>query len=216
MITEIKQVLAQRGYRMLMRPYELNVIGIRNNTHIPNVFDDSINVIFTDATGTSQIHSWPATTDPGTYWLQNPMNTTGTAILKPGQYVNSHALGMHRGLYMALVQVKPLTVIRDFNRDGKADYNSGRQETGFFGINIHRALENGTTKYIDSFSAGCQVFSKADDFSIFLQLAERHRQLYGNTFTYTLLDGLSAALTPAFNADGKVINGEDASALKKN
>ena len=216
MITQLKQVLAQRGYKLLMRPFELNVIGIRNNTSIPNTFDDSINVLFTDNSGTPQFLSWRATTDPGTYWLKNPMNPQGTAVLKPGQYIGSHALGMHRGLYMALVQVKPVTVIRDFNRDGKADYNTGKQESGLFGINIHRALEKGTTKTIDNHSAGCQVFANAQDFAIFLQLAERHSQLYGNSFTYTLLDSLPDSITPAFNASGKITNGDDMEALKKN
>jgi hypothetical protein len=203
MVNILQQALAQRGYKILLRPFELNIIGIRANTNIPNVFDDSINVLYTDGTGTTVATSWKATTDPGTYWLRSPMNAQGTAILKPGQYAGSHALGMHRGKYMALVQVKPLTVIRDFNRDGKADYSTGRQETGLFGINIHRALENGMTRTIDSFSAGCQVFANSIDFNNFLLLAERHKKLYGNSFTYTLLDGLPDGSLPIFNAAGQ-------------
>lgn len=200
MIANIVQTaFAQRGYRMATRPFELNIIGIRANTSIPNIFNDTINVMFTDNTGTTIVNSWHATTDPGTYWLKNPMNTQGTAILKPGQYSGSHALGMHRGKYLALVQVKPVTVIRDFNRDGKADYDTGVEETGLFGINIHHALAVGTTKHIDSFSAGCQVFANAEDFSAFLLLAERHKTLYGNSFTYTLLTGLPDGNISIFN-----------------
>jgi hypothetical protein len=200
------QALEQRGYRIAMRPFELNIIGIRSNTSVPNVFNDSINVLFTDNTGRLASQSWIATTDPGTYWLKSPMNPQGTAILKPGQYIGSHALGMHRGKYLALVQVRPITVIRDFNRDGKTDYSTGREETGLFGINIHRALASGTTKTIDNFSAGCQVFANADDFSVFLQLAERHKNLYGNSFTYTLLSGLPDGSIPQFDEQGKLIS----------
>lgn len=200
------QALVQRGYRIATRPFELNIIGIRANTSVPNVFNDSINVLFTDNTGRLASASWMATTDPGTYWLKNPMVPQGTAILKPSQYVGSHALGMHRGKYLALVQVRPLTVVRDFNRDGKADYKSGREETGLFGINIHRAMASGTTKTIDNYSAGCQVFANADDFSIFLQLAERHKNLYGNSFTYTLLSGLPDGSIPQFDDQGKLIS----------
>jgi hypothetical protein len=202
----LHQALEQRGYRIAMRPFELNVIGIRSNTSVPNVFNDSLNVLFTDNTGRLASFSWKATTDPGTYWLKSPMNPQGTAILKPGQYIGSHALGMHRGKYLALVQVRPLTVIRDFNRDGKADYSTGREETGLFGINIHRALSSGTTKTIDNFSAGCQVFANAEDFSVFLQLAERHKNLYGNSFTYTLLSGLPDGSIPQFDEQGKLIS----------
>lgn len=200
------QALAERGYRIAARPFELNIIGIRANTSVPNVFNDSLNVLFTDNTGRLASLSWRATTDPGTYWLKNPMNPQGTAILKPGQYVGSHALGMHRGKYLALVQVRPLTVIRDFNRDGKADYTLGREESGLFGINIHRASSEGTTKTIDKYSAGCQVFANADDFSVFLQLAERHKNLYGNSFTYTLLSGLPDGSIPQFDEQGKLIS----------
>jgi hypothetical protein len=199
------QALANRGYRIASRPFELNVIGIRHNTSIPNVFKDSLNVLFTDGSGRLTAYSWMATTDPGTYWLRNPMNEQGTAVLKPGQYPGSHALGLHRGQYLALVQVKPVTVIRDFNRDGKADYDSGREQTGLFGINIHRALSNGTTKTIDKYSAGCQVFANVDDFNTFLQLAERHKGLYGNSFTYTLLSGLPDGSLPVFDSNGKVV-----------
>lgn len=205
MLKILQDAFAQRGYRMLSRPFELNVIGIRVNYNTPNVFDDSIHVLFTDNTGQQRVISWPATTDPGTYWLQNPMNAQGTAILKPGQYTGSHALGMHRGQYLALVQVRPVTVVRDFNRDGNADYQSGREETGLFGINIHRALSSGTTKKIDSYSAGCQVFANAEDFGVLLQLAERHKQLYGNTFTYTLLHGLPDGSLPVFDTSGSII-----------
>lgn len=197
------QALAQRGYKLFTRPFELNVIGVRSNYNTPNVFDDSLHVLFSDSTGQQQVISWPVTTDPGTYWLNNPMNAQGTAVLKPGQYAGSHALGMHRGQYLALVQVRPVTVIRDFNRDGRTDYQTGREETGLFGINIHRALASGATKYIDGHSAGCQVFANANDFSVFLQLAERHKQLYGNIFTYTLLHGLPDGKLPVFNSGAK-------------
>lgn len=205
METILQQALAQRGYRIATRPFELNLIGIRANTHIPNVFGDSLNVLFTDSSGKATVYSWMATTDPGTYWLKNPLNDQGTAILKPGQYPGSHALGMHRGAYLALVQVKPLTVVRDFNRDGSADYDTGRLDTGLFGINIHRAQVNGLTKYIDKYSAGCQVFANAEDFNVFLQLAERHKNLYGNSFTYTLLSGLPDGSLPQFDSTGKFI-----------
>ena len=205
METILQQALAERGYKIATRPFELNIIGIRANTSIPNIFNDSLNVLFTDSSGKATAYTWMATTDPGTYWLQNPLNEYGTAILKPGQYHGSHALGMHRGAYLALVQTGPVTVVRDFNRDGKADYHTGRQETGLFGINIHRAQVSGLTKTIDRYSAGCQVFANAEDFAVLLQLAERHKNLYGNSFTYTLLSGLPDGSIPVFDSFGKFI-----------
>jgi hypothetical protein len=178
--------LMAQGYRVFTRPFELNIVGLRSEHLLPNVFNDTINVIFKDDKGNWQLHSYAATTDPGTYWLKNPLNPQGTAILKAGQYLNSHMIGLHRNKYTALVQRNPVTVIRDADRNGTLDFN-GKEDTGQFGINIHRALQEGTTKFIDKFSAGCQVFANADDFNAFMQLCERHKQLYGNGFTYTLL-----------------------------
>ena len=54
-------------------------------------------------------------------------------------------------------------------------------------------MANGITRIVDKFSAGCQVFANASDFFQFIQLCERHKQLYGNKFTYTLVDWRSKA-----------------------
>jgi len=47
---------------------------------------------------------------------------------------------------------------------------------------------SGTTKTIDKYSAGCQVFQNADDFARFMTLCRKHTDLYRNSFTYTLID----------------------------
>lgn len=188
LLESLQATLQQSGYKYFTRPYELNIVGIRSDSTKPNVFDDYLNVFYATSPSDFQLHSFPATTDPGTYWLENPLNPQGTAILKAGQYIGSHMIGLHRGKYTALVQQRSVTVIRDYNRNATIDLLNGNEETGLFGINIHHALATGTTKYIDKFSAGCQVFASANDFAVFMQLCERHRQLYGNNFTYTLID----------------------------
>jgi hypothetical protein len=195
MIEQLKQALSQKGYRVFSRPYELNIVGIRAITNMPNAFDDTIFVFYSNGTQW-QLLNYPATTDPGMHYLKQPINNAGTAILKPGQYLNCYATGLHRGLYTALVQQSPVTVIRDFNKDGRLDFQSGREQTGMFGINIHRAETAGTTKYVSGHSAGCQVFANAADFAAFMQLCSQHKKLYGNKFTYTLLEqaGLPAVL----------------------
>jgi len=184
----LQTTLSEKGYQEFSRPFELNIVGIRADSTIPNRFDDHIVVYYKNTTGSWQYHEFAATTDPGTYWLENPLNPQGTAILKEGQYPHSHMIGLHRNKYMALVQQRAVTVIRDYDRNAVLDFNNGREETGVFGINIHHAQESGTTRQVDKFSAGCQVFSNVDDFNVFMQLCQRHRQLYGNFFTYTLVD----------------------------
>jgi hypothetical protein len=187
-LIELQKALVLNGYQIFTRPFELNIVGVRANSTTPNSFDDSINIFYKTKEGKWIFHSFSATTDPGTYWLKNPMQSKGTAMLKHGQYRNAYQIGMHRGKYLALTQRKEVTVIRDYNRDATLDFNNGKEYTGFFGINVHRASINGTTKTVDRYSAGCQVYSNANDFATMMQLAERHKQLYGNIFTYTLID----------------------------
>ena len=188
MLQMIQATLLQKGFKTFSRPFELNIVGIRSNSTKPNSFDDSLNIYYKTSDGKWQFHQFAATTDPGTYWLMNPMNPQGTAIVKHGQYINSHRIGLHRGKYLALVQQRPLIVIRDYDRNATLDFMNGKEETGIFGINIHHASVNGTTRTVDKYSAGCQVFANINDFTLFMQLAERHKQLYGNDFTYTLID----------------------------
>jgi hypothetical protein len=188
MLGRIKSILKQNGYTLYTEPYRLNIVGLRSESIVPNQFDDEIHVFYAKSDGSWNYHIWPATTDPGTFWLNNPVYEQGTAILAQGQYQNSYSIGKHKGLYEALVQTKPVTVIRDYDRDALLDFYNGEKQTGNFGINIHRAESTGTTKQINKYSAGCQVFQNAHDFEQFMTLCEQHRKLYGNSFTYALVD----------------------------
>ena len=184
----VKSILRNKGYVLHTRPYELNIVGVRTRSTIPNRFDDEIHVFYKSKPSKWEYHIFKATTDPGTFWLENPMQPQGTAILAQGQYVNSYQIGMHLGKYKALVQVGTVSIMRDYDRNAKLDFLNGKKEDGIFGINIHRAMAQGKTKFIDKFSAGCQVFQSAGDFEHFMEMCDRHSKLYGNRFTYTLLD----------------------------
>ena len=58
-------------------------------------------------------------------------------------------------------------------------------DTGYFGINIHKAGRASTQ--VDKWSAGCQVISRSEDFATFMDLTEEAAERHGNSFTYTLL-----------------------------
>jgi hypothetical protein len=188
MLSRVKGILKESGYVLNTKPYQLNIVGMRSKSTNSNRFDDEIHVFYKKPNGKWNYHIYPATTDPGTFWLNSPSYSQGTAILAQGQYKNAYAIGLHKGKYEALVQQKPVTVIRDYDRDALLDFNNGTRQRGEFGINIHRAESSGTTKYINKYSAGCQVFQNATDFDEFMKLCEQHRSLYGNAFTYTLVD----------------------------
>tara|TARA_Y100001973_G_C5177810_1_gene323099 strand:+ start:536 stop:1003 length:468 start_codon:yes stop_codon:yes gene_type:complete len=135
-------------------------------------------------------HRYPVTTDPGKYWLKNPLNPKGTAILCPGQYRSTWQLGKHQGKYKSLVQRKPVKVYRDNNKNEIIDYNniSTSIDEGYFGINIHRSNPYDQSYIINKWSAGCQVFKKIEDYNKFIKLCEDSAEIYGNSFTYTLID----------------------------
>ncbi|MDQ3073449.1 MAG: hypothetical protein M3Q97_09330 [Bacteroidota bacterium] len=187
-LSRIKSILKKQRYILYEEPYKLNIVGLRSRHTEANKFDDEIHVFYKTEGHQWNYHVFKCTTDPGTFWLNNPSQPEGTAILLQGQYKGAYALGKHANKYLALVQVKPVTIIRDYDRNNVLSFNKGKRVKGNFGINIHRALSNGRTKYIDKHSAGCQVFQNTGDFDLFMKLCARHGQLYDNTFTYTLID----------------------------
>lgn len=188
LLNKLRGILRSKGYELYTKPNQLNIVGIRSTTTASNRFDDEIHVFYKVSALKWFYHVYKATTDPGTFWLKNPMQPQGTAILAQGQYKGAYKLGLHQGKYKALVQAKPIVVMRDYDRTAKLDFRNGKKSTGLFGINIHRASLSGTTKTVDKYSAGCQVFANIKDFNEFMSLCEKHKSLYGNSFTYTLID----------------------------
>lgn len=180
--------MQQKGYSYFKKgDYNLNIVGIRSNQgqKVTNKFDDFLVVTY-NVKGVQQKKVYAITTDPGLYYMNTPCNKNGTAILVPGQYRACWQIGKHNGKYTALVQRKAVSVFRDGNKDNRYDYHN--IDTGMFGINIHRSNPYSTSTKIDNWSAGCQVFANAQDFAEFMKLCEEQRKLYGNTFTYTLLE----------------------------
>lgn len=189
-IIQLLRIFKEKKWHIYTEPYKLNIIGVRNKNVNPKTFDDSLYVFWKDAKDDWNFRGYPITTDPSEHYLKTPMEGSGggTAILKEGQYVNAYKIGLHRGEYPALVQQAPVTVYRDYDRNAFLFLGDKNTATGQFGINIHRAKASGTTDKIDLYSAGCQVFADANNFNEFLALAEKHRSMYGNDFTYTLID----------------------------
>tara|TARA_R110000772_G_C13229357_1_gene432584 strand:- start:68 stop:670 length:603 start_codon:yes stop_codon:yes gene_type:complete len=189
---KIKKAVESKGYKFFEGgDYNLNIVGVRNsdtNGIVTNKFDDIITLTY-EVGGVLQYHELDATTDPGTHWERNLLNKDGVAILCPGQYRGSHTIGMHQGKYEALRQKSPVKVYRDNNKDGKYDMLKENIKEGIFGINIHKAGSrvNGSTQ-IDKWSAGCQVISKESDFNKLMKLAHKSSNLYGNSFSYTLIE----------------------------
>lgn len=186
----VKSVYEKMNYTFFNSgQFNLNVFAIRSNNRVSNKFDDYVCLAYKDERDKKIVKVYDATTDPGSYYLENPMNVDGTAIVVPGQYSKSHTLGLHKGQYEALVQRGIIKVYRDNNKDNILDLDplSIRSGSGY-GINIHRATPNKGKKstQIDRWSAGCSVIAAKDDFDEFISIVKKSIPLYGNSFTYTL------------------------------
>lgn len=193
-LEKIRQAVKGKGYRWFENgSYNVNIVGIRNadtEFQVTNKFDDLVTLSYRDHSGEWQYKEYTATTDPGTHWEQNLLNPNGVAILKEGQFRGAYKIGLHQGKYKALRQQKPLPVYRDKNKDGDYDLLEENIQEGIFGINIHRATSrpNGESTQVDKWSAGCQVIASYNGFEEFMEIVEESAKLYGNSFTYTLLN----------------------------
>lgn len=188
-IKDIIRVMIRKGYTVFendSKPLNINYVGIRDTASV-NTFNDMF-VMFWKYKGQWSSFYRSGTTDPGTYWLNNPMNTYGTAILKEGQYRGAWKLGLHQGKYKALVQRKEVTVIRDANKDGILDIEDGYEDTGFFGINHHRANDKNESIQVDKWSAGCQVTANPHLYDIFIKICQESAEVWGEGLTYTLFN----------------------------
>ena len=174
---QIEAAVKAKGYKWFENgDYNVNIVGIRNSEYKED--------------GEWQYHIFDCTTDPGDDWMDDPMNSKGTAILVPGQYRGSHKLRLHQGRYLALGQQRDVKVYRDRDKDGKYDFNPDTIDEGLFGINIHRATKHAGKKstYVDKWSAGCQVIASNDDWHCFLDICQTARDTWSNNFTYTLIE----------------------------
>ena len=54
--------------------------------------------------------------------------------------------------------------------------------------NIHRSNPYTESYVVNKWSAGCQVFKKVEDYEKFMDLCGESAKIYGNSFTYTLID----------------------------
>jgi hypothetical protein len=95
-LQKLRAILKHKGFKLYKRPYELNIVGLRSESTIPNRFDDEIHVFYKTSPIKWNYHVFKATTDPGTFWLKQPMQPQGTAILSEGQFVGAYHLGLHR------------------------------------------------------------------------------------------------------------------------
>lgn len=178
-IEKLKAIFQTKGY---IWNENVNIIGVRTSDKV-DVFDDTI-ILSYKKDGIWIIKEYKATTESGLYYLQNPMNPSGTKILKEGQYLKVFAIGLHQGKYIALKQVGKMTYHLDNNRDANFDFTS-KLYVGIIGSNIHHAGVNSTI--VGRWSGACQVLAIMAEWNEFIGICQTLFKLYGN-FDYTLIN----------------------------
>jgi hypothetical protein len=187
----LKALVESKGHTFFDKGnFNLNIVGVRSKNKRAGKFDDMIYIAYKDG-GAEQLFSAKCTTDPSAHWLKNPLNKKGTAILVPGQYFGAYKIGIHgrswkSGGYPALEQVKPMLYWRDNNKDYTLDMR-GNKYRSVAKTNIHRASKWKIEQWVGRYSAGCQVIQNIDKFNKFIYICRIAKKVYGNKFTYTLI-----------------------------
>ena len=154
----------RKGYWICRHPRCVNIVYLEGvdpdgklNDDRPNAFNDLRLLFVIDPSGAPVLRIWEATTEPGTYWTIQPMNPGGAARIAFDQYkawvVGTHLRGK-TSAHEALVQVEPVSVHRDLNKDFKR--TNDKIDTGLFGINQHWGYD-APKDDLGNTSAGCLV-----------------------------------------------------------
>ncbi|NBP59344.1 hypothetical protein EBU71_22875, partial [bacterium] len=211
-VNKIIAAMQKKGYKIMTRPYECNIVGIRRQYEgqkYSNAFKDDLFLFFkTDNTDKWETFKFKITTMPGFYSAyekdgkpkvdrtgkspnvkQLPLMlkrgtppNNGQGILMEAQYLNIFAIGEHCGA-PAMKTLGPQMFYRD-NSPGDTIKYTGRGK-GYAGMLIHRGYPGGAA--VNNWSEGCQVFATEAELKKFFKLCQDHKDKYGNKFHYTLM-----------------------------
>lgn len=193
------RLLRAEGHWLCLHPDCVNIVyleGVNPNGDInddrPDVFND-LRLLIRVIHGKPEIAgAWEATTEPGRYWTENPMNSKGAARIAFGQYY-AWSVGIHNNSHEGLRQVADITVHRDLNQDfsriGDKTY------TGVFFINQHWGYDNPVSS-LGSSSAGCLVGRTTTGHREFMSLVKADARALasrGYKFTTAVMNGSKLA-----------------------
>ncbi|XWK90505.1 MAG: peptidoglycan-binding domain-containing protein [Phormidium sp.] len=184
----VKYMLAKNYFVSLGEKY-YNIVYLEGansdgtlNNDAPNQWNDR-RMVIEIASGIPQIvGNWKATTEPGNYYTQRPMNRQGAARIAFGQY-KAWQVGTHgtSDRHEALVQVAKIKVCRDLNQDGirKGDFI----DEGLFYVNQHWGYD---MPVVGKASAGCLVGQSRAHHREFMALIKQDNRYQLNKNYYFL------------------------------
>lgn len=188
--SRIIKYMQSNRYYIGIKPREYNIVYIEGmnpdgseNNDAPNQFNDLRMVIEFTNRQPKIVGNWEGTTEPGRHYTQFPITPYarkhGAARIQFGQY-KAWQIGTHNSKkepHEALVQVDPVTVHRDFNKDG---FRTGdKLDTGLFGINQHHGFDY-PRHDIGLAGAGCLVGRTRQGHRDFLALIKQDWRYQAN------------------------------------
>ena len=174
----IKTEIRNRKYVM---PVD-GLVWLRTDQIFSNKYDDFV-VCYKAG---KIVYVAPASTTAGDFYIYNPFTVggiTGTAVAVPQQVTNSHRFvtsSNWKTLWLGapyFMQILPITIHRDSNRDRNVDKMN--KQVGLFGINFHKG---GIGNWVNKHSAGCQTVPDKDWFEIIKRFNP------GQVIDFTLID----------------------------
>lgn len=209
-IKKLLQLLKNKNYNIYENVYQLNIIAIRNQCQkvgdkYTDEFVDKLYLLFKNENNTWELKQYIFSTVPGVEFVEyntgqktnmkkytnssdNLKYKNGLPILVPSQYVDSFYLSDYKDekALLSLSGSKQL-VWRDIdidNYDSFNPYNYSEPEVTYSEIKITKGYPGG--KKVGNWSDGDQVFSNPDNLKEFFNYCEKHKEKYGNIFTYTI------------------------------
>lgn len=159
--------------------------GVHPDTWVPNADKiDEWNDVRLLVRNTGEVlMSCSATTEPGLYYTQNPLNPNGAARIAFGYHKDAWRIGSHKG-QDALVQCGAIKVHRDLNKDGKRTGDRVFVQSDM-GLNMHSTGVS-TPSLVGRHSAGCLVGRYLETHKKFMVTC---RGMGHKTFSASVLDG---------------------------
>lgn len=195
--SRIVKYMQLQGYQIFQGIREYNIVYLEGmnadgtlNGDPPNCFNDRRLVIQVVDGIPAIIGNWEATSEPGNHYTQRPMNNSGAARIKFGQY-KAWQVGFHgtSDRHEALVQTGgEVTVHRDFNKDYQR--TNDKLDTGYFGINQHHGYDLPSNNVYVA-SAGCFVGRTRQGHREFMNLIKKDQRYNVNKnyiFYTTVID----------------------------
>ncbi len=197
--SSIIKYMQSKGYRIATEANKYNIVYVEGldpdgklNDDAPNCFNDLRMILEIIDSKPVIKGKWEGTTEPGTYYTENPMSPDGAARIAFGQY-KSWQVGIHYGggsdPHEALVQAQPVTVYRDANQDYIR--TGDKTETGMFEVDQHWGFDYPRND-ISYASAGCLVGRTRAGHKEFMQILKQDKRYLRNnqyTFQTTIIPG---------------------------